>query len=277
MKPHPLYDTPGCATHSDENVSIIIPAKNEERTIGDLLHAMGTHFPKAEHLLVLNGTTDNTEKAAQDAAGLAGVTLRCITLKSPGKGLAMRAGAECATRRWLLFHDADLEYSVPDAAQLTAFGMSLGDATVTIGARVMPLGQMRLSSYFANAATRALMLAKIGRHRDTRHLLPYDLLSGTRLISSAAFKSLSLDDNGFTIETSIAREALAAGLTLASYPVGYLPRTIQEGRHIRPWHLLPIVRSALRTPLTAKQPQPTRQSGQLSTFPASDPQYHGSQ
>lgn len=84
-------------------VSAIIPAFNEEKTVANVIRPLKEVPAVAEIIVVNDGSTDNTETVAREAGA------RVIT--SPynrGKGGAMMLGVEHAGQEVILFLDADL-------------------------------------------------------------------------------------------------------------------------------------------------------------------------
>jgi glycosyltransferase involved in cell wall biosynthesis len=96
-------------------VSIIIPARNEEATIGDCLKSLTAQTDVPFEIIVVDdGSTDRTREIAQGFAGVRVISPEPLREDLPGKGLtgknnAMIAGANSseARTRWLLFTDAD--------------------------------------------------------------------------------------------------------------------------------------------------------------------------
>lgn len=84
-------------------IAAVIPAYNEESTIGEIVRAV-RHVPEiSEVLVVSDGSTDGTAQAAQNAGA------RVIRLAvNVGKGGAMMAGVKSTEAEILLFLDADL-------------------------------------------------------------------------------------------------------------------------------------------------------------------------
>jgi glycosyltransferase involved in cell wall biosynthesis len=93
-------------------VSIIVPARNEEASIGDCLRSLvaqtGVDF---QIIVVDDGSTDRTREIAETIAANSG-NVRLISAQPlppgwTGKNNAVVSGVSAARGRWLLFTDAD--------------------------------------------------------------------------------------------------------------------------------------------------------------------------
>jgi hypothetical protein len=94
-------------------VSIVIPARNEERYIGRTIDAaLAQDFPDFDVVIVDDESTDGTADAiarrASDAR-LVPVSSRPLEPGWLGKPNALATGAAKATGKWILFMDADVE------------------------------------------------------------------------------------------------------------------------------------------------------------------------
>ncbi len=85
-------------------ISAIIPAYNEEKTIGDVLSVVTLCKAIDEVIVVSDGSTDDTVKKARQYDGVKVIELR----ENRGKGGAMKAGLEGTPAEIILFLDADL-------------------------------------------------------------------------------------------------------------------------------------------------------------------------
>jgi glycosyltransferase involved in cell wall biosynthesis len=94
-------------------VSIIVPARNEEASLGDCLDSLtaqtGVPF---EIIVVDDGSTDRTREIALSFAGVRVISARPLHEDEAGKAWtgknnAVIAGAKEASAQWLLFTDAD--------------------------------------------------------------------------------------------------------------------------------------------------------------------------
>lgn len=98
------------------HVSIVVPARNEERNLPRLLASLTRlDYPDYEILVVDDGSTDRTAAIARDFTSRSPVALRVLSAPPPapgwtGKNAACAYGAEAAGGDWLLFTDADTEH-----------------------------------------------------------------------------------------------------------------------------------------------------------------------
>lgn len=85
-------------------IAAIIPAYNEEKTIGDVLSVVTECKQIDQVIVVSDGSTDDTVKIARQFGGVEVVEL----MENRGKGGAMKAGLEHTRAGIILFLDADL-------------------------------------------------------------------------------------------------------------------------------------------------------------------------
>lgn len=89
-------------------VSVIVPARNEEVSLGACLESLvsqtGVHF---EIIVVDDGSTDKTRHIASSFSGVRVISPGPLPPGWTGKNNALAAGASSARGKWLLFTDAD--------------------------------------------------------------------------------------------------------------------------------------------------------------------------
>jgi len=102
--------------------SVVIPAHNEERSIGRLLQALApAHVEKRfEVIVVCNGCSDLTA----DVARAFGVEV--LDLTEPSKVNALAEGDRCATGRVRVYVDADVEISANEVEALISAVEAVG-------------------------------------------------------------------------------------------------------------------------------------------------------
>jgi len=227
-----------------QTLSVVIPARNEEASIGRIVREVRETFPSAEIVVVDNASTDGTFAAALR-------TGEAIVVREPlpGKGRAMRMGATVATRDLLLFQDADLEYFVTDARAVVRAVLAPAGGrpcAMAIGVRAWRLSWLPVVSFAVNALIRAILQLRFGAAPD-------DVLTGTRCLARDYFVALDTASPTFAIETELSRLVIAGGGDVVGVPVRYTPRTRAQGKKISLRHLWPIVAEACatRTPALA--------------------------
>lgn len=102
------------STH--ENISVIVPFRNEERNLGDLLLSLGAqnYKGKFELLLINDGSTDNYKSVIEHLMETLPYSIRIIDSKYDnsihlsGKQQALDLGVKNASYDWLAFTDADV-------------------------------------------------------------------------------------------------------------------------------------------------------------------------
>src|SRR2546422_29022 len=101
------------------NVSIIVPAYNEAATITALLVEVRNQKIERvsfEVIVVDDGSKDNTVELLRQHPDLYDQLI--VQPRNGGKGAAVLAGLKAAKGEYILFQDADLEYSPSEYAAL---------------------------------------------------------------------------------------------------------------------------------------------------------------
>ena len=205
-------------------LSVIIPAKNEEGAILDIVTRVRGEFPAAEIIVVDDGSTDRTGELAAEAGA--------VVVRHPeslGNGAAVKSGARAATGNLFCFMDADGQHNPEEISGLLE-KLAAGYDMV-IGARNSN-SHASVGRLFANGFYNRLASSVSG----SRIL---DLTSGFRVVRAELFRRfLYLLPNGFSYPTTITMAFLRSG-----YPIAFVPietRTRIGRSHIRP------VRDSLR-------------------------------
>jgi glycosyltransferase involved in cell wall biosynthesis len=205
-------------TTGSADLSIVIPAKNEAASIGEVVARAKEAYPDAEVLVVDDGSTDQTAALAADA----GATV-IRHPESLGNGASVKTGARAARGTILAFMDGDGQH---DPRELASLLPKLDDGyQMAIGARDSG-SHANVGRLFANG-----IYNEIASRLTGRRIL--DLTSGFRVVRASLFKQfLYLLPNGFSYPTTITMAFLRSG-----YPVCFAPIKVAERNgksHIRP-------------------------------------------
>jgi len=102
-------------------VSIIVPARNEEASVGPCLESLTAQTGVAFEIIVVDdGSTDRTREIAESFAGVRVISAGPLPAGWTGKNNAMFAGAREASGKWLLFTDADTVHVLGSLARALA-------------------------------------------------------------------------------------------------------------------------------------------------------------
>ncbi len=113
-------------TVSQEKISLIVPARNEEKNIGHCLtHLFKQNYSPYEIIVVDDRSTDRTPHLLENFKKLSPVPLKVVRIEKlptgwTGKNHAMFAGSKAATGTWLLFTDADTTHEPESLATAAA-------------------------------------------------------------------------------------------------------------------------------------------------------------
>ncbi|HYL73938.1 MAG TPA: glycosyltransferase family 2 protein [Bryobacteraceae bacterium] len=224
-----------------KRLSIVIPAYNEAAYIGDLLRAIAQVDTRAlgfekEVIVVNDGSTDATESIARtfERDGV-----KCFTqVPNQGKGRAVQRGIRESTGDYILVQDADMEYDPADYLPMLA---ALGAGADSIyGSRV--LGEFRKSGWSLTpgkhpAQTVGPWLAGIILSLWTALLYARwitDTLTAYKLYPAQVLKAMKLETRGFETDHEITARLIRAGYKIAEVPISYHPRSLAEGKKIKP-------------------------------------------
>jgi len=97
-------------------VTVLMPAYNEEQSIGNTIARIKELYPEFEVLVVDDGSTDNTLRVAMDAG--ANVWPHPYNI---GNGAAIKSGLRIAKGEWVIMMDADGQHNPEDIARLLEF------------------------------------------------------------------------------------------------------------------------------------------------------------
>jgi glycosyltransferase involved in cell wall biosynthesis len=110
-----------------ERATAIVPAYNEEATVGDVIDVARKANLIEEVIVVDNGSSDATSDVAEEHGA------RVIRHPEGGKGHAMRAGVETAKTDVVVFLDADLTGLRPDHVDRLVGAVTIGRAGMSLG------------------------------------------------------------------------------------------------------------------------------------------------
>jgi glycosyltransferase involved in cell wall biosynthesis len=215
------------------NLSIIVPAFNEERTILAVLNNLKeidypTFVESTEVICINDGSFDKTLEIIEEFSKDRNNFKVINSTINQGKGKSVKLGIENAIGDVYLIQDGDLELSTSDIPKMLKAMHELNVEFVN-GSRYLPGVNRPLSSYrryLANSLFTFLTSFLI-------NVKLTDMACGYKLISKNLYSHLNLKENKFGFEAELIIKALRVRRNnIAEVPVSYFPRNEGEGKKL---------------------------------------------
>lgn len=199
-----------------ENVTFVLPAYNEEASIGKVLVDINLNYPKSEVIVVDNNSTDNTAEIAKNAGALV------VNEKKQGKGHAVRKGFKKVKSKFAVMLDADNTYYPNEAGKLLK-KLKRNDADVVLGSRLNGIrkkGSITPVNLFGNhllSLTASLLFSRVsdvctGYWAFKKEVIDYLLKEG-------------INSDGFELEAEMFSMISEKGFRVVETPINYGART----------------------------------------------------
>jgi glycosyltransferase involved in cell wall biosynthesis len=202
-------------------VSFLVPAYNEEATIGEVLDRIAALELDAQVIVVDDGSADRTAEIAASR----GATV--ISQPNRGKGAAIRAAIPLVDGEIAVIQDADMEYDPVDVPTLIE-PIARGAADVVYGSRLSGGRPQRAYLFWHLVGNRFLSLLTGVLFNTTLT----DMETGYKAFRADVLRSLDLREDDFGIEPEITGQVCKRGLRVYELPIAYYGRTYAEGKKI---------------------------------------------
>lgn len=196
-----------------EDVAVIIPCLDEEKTIGKVIDDFKASLPDAKIYMYDNGSSDNTVSVAEEHGAIVGHE------PNRGKGNVVRTMLHEISADIYVMVDGDDTYPAEEAP-------SLIDKLKTDGLD-MVVGDRLSSTYFkendrlGHGIGNRLVRWAINK---TFHSHVHDVMSGYRVFTSRFASLFTVVGDGFELETEMTIYALSKHMRVAEVPTSYRNR-----------------------------------------------------
>jgi glycosyltransferase involved in cell wall biosynthesis len=202
-------------------VSFLIPAFDEEATIGEVLERIDRLGFDKQVVVVDDGSRDRTAEIAEQH----GATV--IRQANAGKGAAIRAAIGLIDGDIAVIQDADMEYDPVEVPELIE-PIVRGVADVVYGSRLRGGKAQRAYLFWHLVGNRFLSLLTSLLYNTTLS----DMETGYKAFRADVLRSLDLRENRFGIEPEITAKICKRKLRIYELPISYYGRTFEEGKKI---------------------------------------------
>lgn len=196
-------------------ITIVVPAKNEERALGHTLQALPLSTLRAmgfePEVVVLDGSS--TDRTAEIARSLGATVLQD---REPGKGAALRNARPHFKGEFVVMLDGDGTYAT-DAIPRAVARLAYNGADVVMGRRVVQPGAMTGVHKVGNVALTVLARTLYMRRCP-------DVCTGLWAFRADVLRRMPLKSRGFGLEAELFAFAARLDLRIEEVAVDYLPR-----------------------------------------------------
>lgn len=205
-------------------IAVLIPCRNEELTIAEVVQQFRTHLPEGQIYVFDNNSSDRTVEVALAAGAIVRHERR------QGKGYVVQAMFREVYADLYVMVDGDTTYPA-DVVRSLLEPVERGEADMVIGSRLHKAAssQFRLLNRLGNLLYRWLLNSIFGVRLT-------DLLSGYRVFSRRLVRSLPLVGGGFETEAEMTIKAIERGFTIVEVPVSLTSRPAGSHSKIRVVH-----------------------------------------
>lgn len=202
------------AAHLSVQLSVVIPAYNEEAGIRATLENLRAYLPEAEVIVVDDGSSDGTRDAAGSVEGVQVLS----HLYNRGYGGALKTGMQSASRHYVAWFDADNEHRAEDLIEMTRRIISERKAAL-IGERGYSTSTVRRVGKFVIKLLARSLGVRLGR----------DINCGLRVFRrDVIVRYLNLLPNSYSASLTSTLILAERGYPLAFHPIGLNKRIGQS-------------------------------------------------
>jgi glycosyltransferase involved in cell wall biosynthesis len=222
-----------------QRLSVLVPVWNERPTIETLLNAVVAVDAgvELEVLVADDGSTDGTRDILS-RIDLPGVKVIFMD-ENVGRGGVIKHLWTLATGGIIVHQDADLEYDPQDYKQLVA-PILAGTADVVYGSRFKgSIERMRWLNRMGN-------IVMTGASRALYGVNVSDLMTCYKMYRRTLIEGLHIRANGFDFEAEFTARLAQRGARFAEVPVSFHGRTFEEGKKIRAFDAVRVMRELVR-------------------------------
>lgn len=211
------------ARHTEpiDGVTVVIPAYNEESTIGDVVHAVRRHVPEARVLVIDDGSTDSTAQEARVAG--ADVISHPV---NKGNGASIKTALRAIPGGRVAVIDGDGQHNAEDLPKLLE---RLSQFDLVVGSRSFTSAEGFPLRNFGN-----IMLRKLASFLSEQEIP--DLTSGFRAFRhEIASKFVHVYPNRYSFPSTSTLSFIMAGYSVGFIPVEVRRRPSQTASKLHPF------------------------------------------
>tara|TARA_Y100000996_G_C22415649_1_gene599215 strand:+ start:61 stop:750 length:690 start_codon:yes stop_codon:yes gene_type:complete len=212
-----------------DNLGVIVPFFNEKNTLAKSIERLLAQNIFSEIILSDDNSNDGSDKIARQYEESNENIKYIKSSVNKGKGNALNNAKNLITTKFVVIHDADLEYFPEDLVEMFEKA-KLNPRSLIIGSRFIG-DKERINIYrrtFIANKVISLFFSFIHFCKVS------DIATCYKMMMTDRFKEIELVENGFSIEIEIVSKFLKKHKSIIEVPIKYEGRSYEEGKKIKP-------------------------------------------
>jgi len=209
----------------EPDLSVIVPAYNEEETIAEILRRVWDAPLRKEIIVVDDGSEDDTAAAVEKLRDEMPRLFLVRHNTNRGKGAAVRTGLAMAKGRAVIVQDADLEYDPADYLDVVR-PILAGDADVVYGSRILGSGPRSSVAFYLGGRLVTFVTNVLYGSSLTDEPTCY------KAFRREVLQRLDLREDRFGFCPEVTAKILLSKRTIREVPITYKPRDRAHGKKI---------------------------------------------
>jgi glycosyltransferase involved in cell wall biosynthesis len=209
----------------NQNLSVIVPCYNEEKTIKQLITRVLEQEVVREIIVINDASTDNSAQLIKEIQDKRVLYLE--NFKNLGKGASVKKGFNLATSEYVLIQDADLEYSPEEYPRLLK-PLESGFADAVFGSRFLTFESRRALYFWHRVGNKFLtLLSNMFTNIDLT-----DMETCYKVIRTDFAKRIDIKESRFGLEPELTAKLAKMDARIYEVAISYRGRTYLEGKKI---------------------------------------------
>ncbi len=212
-----------------DNLGVIVPFYNEKNTLADSIDRLLAQNIFSEIILSDDNSNDDSDIIAKHYQKKYENIKYIKSSINKGKGNALNNAKNHITTKFVVIHDADLEYFPEDLVEMFEKA-KLNPQSLIIGSRFIGNKErtnIYKRTYIANKVM-SLFFSFVHFCKIS------DIATCYKMMMTDTFKEIELYENGFSIEIEIVSKYLKKYKSIIEIPIKYEGRSYEEGKKIKP-------------------------------------------
>ena len=212
-----------------DNLGVIVPFYNEKNTLSESIERLLAHHIFSEIILSDDNSNDGSDIIAKHYEDKNENIKYIKSFTNKGKGNALNNAKDHITTKFVVIHDADLEYFPEDLVEMFEKA-KLNPQSLIIGSRFIG-NKERVNIYrrtFIANKVMSLFFSFVHFCKIS------DIATCYKMLRTDTFKEIQLYENGFSIEIELVAKFLKKNKSIIEVPIKYEGRSYEEGKKIKP-------------------------------------------